>query len=309
MSSPSRRSPRDRKAGHWLSGPGSEAPERRAIADAYDAIVAAAELFALHTEHRHALSFETPGDLLAAYQQEPLSFDRLYRRFCTQAKPATGSRLGSAQDPGRRGRAGLRPGLPAAAGDRVESAAGRGLPGAVVPRRSAGPAELLRRQHPARTSPESERKRAFVIISDAFRYEAAKELTESLNGRYRMNAELSAMLGVLPSYTALGMASLLPHKTLAYNDKGDVLVDGKPAAGTEARNKQLATVEGMACQAQGPAGDEDWKRPVSSPRASVSSTSTTTSSTPAATARPPKARPSRPSPTALASWSSWSSSA
>ena len=143
----------DRKAGHWLSGPGSEAPERRAIADAYDAIVAAAELFALQTEHRHALSFETPGDLLAAYQKDLYQFDRLYRRFCTQGQARARSRLGSAQDPGRRGRAGLRPGLPAAAGDRVEPVAGRGLSRRMVARRAAGPAGLLRRQHPARTSP------------------------------------------------------------------------------------------------------------------------------------------------------------
>ena len=36
------------------------------------------------------------------------------------------------------------------------------------------------------------------------------------------------MLGVLPSYTALGMAALLPHQTLAYKDNAnpDVLVDG-----------------------------------------------------------------------------------
>ena len=35
---------------------------------------------------------------------------------------------------------------------------------------------------------------------------------------------------MLPSYTALGMASLLPHKTLAYKRTGDVLVDGMPIA-------------------------------------------------------------------------------
>ena len=113
----------ERKAGHWLSGPGSDTADRRAIADAYDAIVAAAELFALHTEHRHALSFEAPGDLLAAYQKDLHRFDRLYRRFCTEAKPAARSRLGPAQDPGGRGRAGLRPGLLAATGGRVEPAA------------------------------------------------------------------------------------------------------------------------------------------------------------------------------------------
>ncbi|MCK4305152.1 MAG: hypothetical protein KAY24_13025 [Candidatus Eisenbacteria sp.] len=39
---------RERQAGHWLSGPGRDLLERRAIADAYDAIVAATELFALH---------------------------------------------------------------------------------------------------------------------------------------------------------------------------------------------------------------------------------------------------------------------
>ena len=58
------------------------------------------------------------------------------------------------------------------------------------------------------------------------------------------------MLGVLPSYTGLGMASLLPHKTLAYDDRGEVLVDGQPVASTEARSEQLATVKGMACQAR-----------------------------------------------------------
>ena len=66
-------------------------------------------------------------------------------------------------------------------------------------------------------------RRAFVIISDAFRFEAAQELTTELNGKYRFEATLASQLGVLPSYTALGMASLLPHKTLAYKGT-DVLV-------------------------------------------------------------------------------------
>ena len=52
----------ERKAGHWLAGPGSDAADRQAIAHAYDAIVAAAELFALHAEHRHALSFDKIAD-------------------------------------------------------------------------------------------------------------------------------------------------------------------------------------------------------------------------------------------------------
>jgi uncharacterized protein (TIGR02687 family) len=239
----------ERKAGHWLSGPGSDLPERRAIAHAYDAIVAAAELFALHTEHKNAMSFQTPKDLLAAYQKNLYRFDRLYRRFCTQTKPA----LGQGWD------------LLKTLSDEIDRVYDQGFlqPLGIEWSRLLDEGFLGKwslKEMPAQQNfyaknirphlAESERKRAFVIISDAFRYEAARELTESLNSRYRMNAKLSAMLGVLPSYTALGMASLLPHETLGYNDKGDVLVDGNSTVGTEARNKQLATVQGMACQAK-----------------------------------------------------------
>lgn len=238
----------ERKAGHWLSGPGSDAPERQAVADAYDAIVAAAGLFALHVDHRHALHFESPGDLLNAYQSNLFRFDQLYRRFSTRAKPA----LGRGWD------------LLKTLADEVERVYDQGFlqPLGVEWSRLLDQGFLKTWKLdglPAQQDfyekcihsylSESERKRAFVIISDAFRYEAAEELTESLNGRYRMNAELSAMLGVLPSHTALGMASLLPHKTLAYNDKGEVLVDGKSSAGTMGRDKQLAFVQGIACQA------------------------------------------------------------
>jgi uncharacterized protein (TIGR02687 family) len=96
---------------------------------------------------------------------------------------------------------------------------------------------------------EAERRRSFVIISDAFRYEAAWELTKELNGKYRFEANLGAQLGVLPSYTALGMAALLPHEKLSYKPNGDVLVDGKPMASLEQRSQILASHEGLAVKA------------------------------------------------------------
>src|SRR5699024_11226440 len=59
-----------------------------------------------------------------------------------------------------------------------------------------------------------------------------------------------AMLGVLPSYTQLGMASLLPHQALAHSPDGDpVLVDGQRSNGTSNRAKILAAVGGTAIQA------------------------------------------------------------
>ena len=93
-------------------------------------------------------------------------------------------------------------------------------------------------------------RRVFVIISDAFRYEAAQELAEQLNGKYRFDAELSAQLGVLPSYTGLGMAALLPHKALDYSESGAIRVDGLPCGSLEQRAKVLESVQGVAVKAE-----------------------------------------------------------
>lgn len=94
------------------------------------------------------------------------------------------------------------------------------------------------------------RSTAFVIVSDAFRYEAAEELKTNLNSRYRFSAELKSMLGVLPSYTDLGMASLLPHTKLSYDSKGRVLVDGELSNSLEQRDNLLKKIKGAAIKAE-----------------------------------------------------------
>jgi uncharacterized protein (TIGR02687 family) len=96
-------------------------------------------------------------------------------------------------------------------------------------------------------------KRIFVIVSDALRYEVAEELTEVINGEKRFSAELSSQLGVLPSYTQLGMAALLPHKRLAYQVQASnsiVLVDGQSSAGLDNRRAILEGVNGLAVSAK-----------------------------------------------------------
>ena len=57
-------------------------------------------------------------------------------------------------------------------------------------------------------------KRLFVVISDALRYEAARDFADRLNSQAGKGwkAEVDALLGVLPSYTQLGMATLLPGR-------------------------------------------------------------------------------------------------
>ncbi|MCC6543785.1 MAG: BREX-1 system phosphatase PglZ type A [Nitrospirae bacterium] len=90
----------------------------------------------------------------------------------------------------------------------------------------------------------------FVIVSDALRYEAGVEVSEALNGRYRFKARIEPMLGCVPSYTALGMAALLPHTRLVISDKGDVLVDGRPCAGIEQRSDILSVKKGLAIKCE-----------------------------------------------------------
>lgn len=81
--------------------------------------------------------------------------------------------------------------------------------------------------------------RVVVIISDALRYEVAHTLFEKMQADEKCNASIGAMQGVLPSYTPLGMASLLPHKTIEYSSSYDVLVDGKACSSTEQRESIL----------------------------------------------------------------------
>lgn len=94
-------------------------------------------------------------------------------------------------------------------------------------------------------------KKAVVIISDAMRYEVADELGARIRQEDRFDAELDAVLGVLPSYTQLGMAALLPHARLEHSaDAKTVLADGKPTNSTASRGKILEGVGGIAIQAE-----------------------------------------------------------
>ncbi|WP_395090788.1 BREX-1 system phosphatase PglZ type A [Armatimonas sp.] len=236
-----------RQNGHWASPNLPETAEipRRAFHALYTALMAATELQELLTRYANGFSFATAREFYRAYERDLYRFDQLYRHFCAAAQLAQAAGWDI-----------LKP-----LEDSVES---RYLQGFLTPLSVAWGAcleTLLKegwtldevdnqnRFYERRVKPildKGEVKRVFVIVSDAFRYEAARELAAELNGRFRFRAELSSQLGVLPSYTALGMASLLPHSTLEYNSKGDVLADGKTTVGIENRKKILAGVGGVA---------------------------------------------------------------
>ena len=83
--------------------------------------------------------------------------------------------------------------------------------------------------------------KVYVIISDAFRYEIGEELLTLIRQEDRYEASIEAALSMLPSYTQLGMAALLPNIELSLtgNSAASTLVDGKSSQGTPNRVKIL----------------------------------------------------------------------
>lgn len=83
--------------------------------------------------------------------------------------------------------------------------------------------------------------KVYVIISDAFRYEIGEELLTLIRQEDRFDASIEPALSMLPSYTQLGMAALLPNKelTLTGDSAASTLVDGQSSQGTQNREKIL----------------------------------------------------------------------
>ena len=242
-----------RRDGHWanrLLAGASGQPQ--ALAACYDALEAGAEFLALKERHAAGLTFTDAADAAHQYRTDLFAFDQLYRRFhfaATEVEPMGWGLLHSLRAVVEAAYSGwFIPQLASAWSKVVEGPQGllrrwrvEGLPSQqdffadkVAPALNAGAV-----------------KRVFVVISDAFRYEAAEQLTRDVNGKNRFTARLDAMLGVLPSYTALGMAALLPHRTLEYraNANTEVLVDGQPVSTTDARSEQLAKYAGLGVKA------------------------------------------------------------
>ncbi|WP_447018349.1 BREX-1 system phosphatase PglZ type A [Shewanella algae] len=112
-----------------------------------------------------------------------------------------------------------------------------------APSWTAAPIMLQRNFFSRCVKPFLERKtKVSVLISDAFRYEVGEELQSLIRREDRFEAELEPVLSMLPSYTQLGMAALLPNQALqlAENDSGDAIVDGQSAQGSTNRGKILA---------------------------------------------------------------------
>ena len=237
-----------RQAGHWVSSGSVPEAQRKARRAVYEALAVAAQFLHLRNAYEAGFDFPDMTAMYKGYETELFRFDQLYRHFCENADVAAAQGWDMLKP--------LREEIEACYCNgylaKLALAWGKFVD-AELPERWTIDGVRNQYQFFARhVGPwlnESDKRRAFVIISDAMRYEVAEELTTCLNGTYRVQAELSSQLGVLPSYTALGMASLLPHSKLEYTEKGGVLVDGKPTASLEQRDEILSAAGGMAVKA------------------------------------------------------------
>jgi uncharacterized protein (TIGR02687 family) len=239
-----------RRDGHWANPLLAGANDNtKALSASYDALAAAASFFELQAAHSQGFSFASADAAFDRYRNELFRFDQLYRAFmvATEAvEPMGWSLLHELRDRMEEAYSGWFIGHLASAWDAVvEGDAGLLNKWRLsdVPRQAS-----FYDHYVARSLGGAGPKRVYVVISDAFRFEAAEELARELNSRNRVKARLDAMLGVLPSYTALGMASLLPHQKIAYkaNATLDITVDGMPSATLEQRSAILAKHGGVA---------------------------------------------------------------
>lgn len=243
-----------RQDGHWANAHAaadSDVP-RQAVHAVYDALTVAADFFELRNRRIGTLKFDGPKQAYEAYTGGLYRFDQMYRQFCESANIAEAKHWDVLKK--------LRQQIEAVYDQSFIDPLAMAWGKVVDPARDTGLLKTWRidgipnqqrffERYVKPLLAEGENRRVFVIISDAFRYEAAEELAGVLNGKYRLEATLSTQLGVLPSYTSLGMAALLPHKALEYKPSGEVVVDGQPTASLDQRSAILASVNGVAVKA------------------------------------------------------------
>jgi len=215
----------------------------------YRALSSAIDLFSLRHNHSSGFHFATIHDLYKAYETDLYKFDMAYRHYWESSYRAHVEILKYLDEAIEQVYSNwFIDNLAKNWGEKVDS----------EDKLSHWRIDGIENQQdffPTNVSPalgKAKNARVAVIISDAFRYEAAVELKERINEKRYSEATLTSQLGVVPSYTTLGMASLLPHDTLEYREGigDDVFVDGKSTKGTAARNNILSAHSGMAVTAE-----------------------------------------------------------
>jgi len=245
---------RHRRDGYWAGSLFITSAKGNDYLATYDALETAGELLSLREKHHSGLSYADAKTMFTAYTDELFQYDQLYRRFqeaADQVELKGWDILKVLKSNVEDCYSWFIDQEALTWGRFIDLGSGKGLI-------NQWRLEDINNQYKfydtyvdpvlKKASPQS---KVYVVISDAFRYEVAEELSREINSKYRLKAILESQLGVLPSYTGLGMAALLPHKAIDYkiNASADIMVDSQPTASIEQRAKILSTVQGTAIKA------------------------------------------------------------
>ena len=219
----------------------------------YNAACALAQMRRFEQQEVGGFARESAGEVWAAYTGSWYAMDTFYRQFCRAATYAVYHSLPAVDDDLRRAQTyadGLYAGFVAGLSRAWEEAAGSEL---AAQGYASGP-ERQELFYMDEVAPLAKKGRAFVVVSDALRYEVGVELAGELERRTRGKVEVSSAQAAFPSVTECGMAALLPHASLRAEVSDDglaVAADGMPTAGTEARQACLrrASEASVAVQA------------------------------------------------------------
>ena len=212
---------------------------------------AAAEFFALHSRAPATRStFGTPESLLDAYQTELLSLRPALPPLLYASRSRPSARAGTCSRPWPKRSSGS---TTRASCSRSVSSWSRlldaGFLAHVVTRRSCPPS---RTSTPNKIRPHL----AEVGAQARLRHHQRRLPLRSRPGTDRsaqrqvpLRGQALVQLGVLPSYTALGMASLLPAQDAGLQRQGRRAGGRQERRRHRARSKHLRACEGMACKA------------------------------------------------------------
>lgn len=232
--------------GHWASKQLQKHEKENPYKLTYNALGHAIELFSLRHKYDEGFSYPTPEEMFKKYTTELCYFDQYYRKFYESADKIKG-KWDILKD--------LKESIEDCYSDWFIDHIALTWDGFLDPKRNnlinSWKIDGINNQYNfyknyvAKNLKQSSRNRVFIVISDALRFEAGEELKRKINQAHRFNAKIEPNLGVLPSYTSLGMASLLPHQKIEYK-KDDLLVDDNPTKSFENRQKILANYNGTA---------------------------------------------------------------
>lgn len=214
-----------RKSAHWYAN----------FQDYYLALDAAVELLVFKKRHEGKIAQLSPAEMMNLYAKEYFRADQLYRTFCSHLEQVSADILRGLADKIERLYVNW---FQETLAQNWQEVVSRDLMGNWCIPGVCQQKDFYRR-FVTPILQKNDREKVFVIISDGLRYEAAQELAIGLEQETRSEPAIEYVQGSVPSYTALGMAALLPNEQIRMKTDGKIQVDGMDVISSDNREKIL----------------------------------------------------------------------